>query len=445
MAEPEEKEEKKLQPTCTTEDTGPCKLKVRVEISAEKVKEHIEDKYRELGETVVVPGFRKGQAPRKLLERKFGKALLDEAKAHLLSQSFDEVREEKKLEPVGEPEIDVEKLQVEDGKPFAYEMTLEVRPTLDIKNYTGVKVKKPAVKVEEKEVESVLKRFREAKAELVPAEDKTARLDDHIIADITFLVDDQAVETSENQELAVTPRIEFFNLPMPEYHKVLEGKKVGDTVDHPVKLPDNFILKPHAGKDAVIRTAIKSVKRRQLPELDAEFAKGFDMDSVEELQEDVRKRITREKEQDIREKMADEIIETLIKTNDFPMPEGLVKSGSEETLARMHVDMAMRGAQEDEIKQALEKEQDASREGMTKALKTHFILEHIAQAERIFVTEDQVEERITQIASQHGRMPEEMREYLEREGLLTQLRRRMREEQVRDLLLSKAVIEEEAK
>src|ERR1041384_2128615 len=169
-------DEKKLEPKVEIQEVGPCKHKLKVEIAADRVKERIEHKYHELAESVELPGFRKGNAPRAILERKFGKALLDDLKFELLSASFEEIKETQKLEPVGEPDVaEVEKLAIEAGKPFAYDVTIEVRPTIEVKSYEGLKVTKPSIAVEEKDIEAVMKSFLESKAELVPAEDGVAR------------------------------------------------------------------------------------------------------------------------------------------------------------------------------------------------------------------------------------------------------------------------------
>lgn len=443
MPDAAETEEKKLAPKYAIEEVGPCKLKLKIEVGADKVKEHIDGKYKELSDSVALPGFRKGHAPRGLLERKFGKAVLDDLKFELLNHCFEEIKEEKKLEPVGEPEIDVEKLAVVEGQPFNFEMTVEVRPTFDVKSYEGIKVKKPAVTVDEKDVEAVLHNFQKAKAELVPVEDGVARPKDQMVADFRLVVDGKEIDTAENNALFLTEDISFYGLTLKDFHAEIEGKKVGDVIDYKVKLPDTYPDKKFAGKDAVIRTALKGVKREKLPEINAEFAKSFDMDSVDELKEYVKKRIEREKAAEARAAMAEEIVQELLQANDFAMPEGLVTAGADEALRRLHVNLAVRGVPEEEIHKAVETEKNASREGMAKALKAHFILENIAQKEKIFVTEDQVEERIGQMASQYGKWPHEMKAYLEEQGLLSQLRRQMREDLVREFLLSKAVIEEE--
>lgn len=436
-------EKKKLSPKFEVSDAGPCKLKIAVEVSADKVKELIDDKYRELSESVALPGFRKGHAPRNLLERKFGKALLDDLKFELLNHSFEEIKEERKLEPVGEPDIEVEKLAVEEGKPFAFDLTIEVRPTFELKGYEGIKVRKPAIVVPDTEVEAVLRGYQESKAELVPVDDGVAQEHHQIIADFLLKVGDKTIDQAENQALFLDPDITFYGVKLPDFHTSVAGHKAGDSVDVKVTLPADFADAANAGKEADLRVSLKSVKKKQLPEINAEFLKSFDMDTLEEFQEWIRKRIVRDKESQAQGAMSDQIVEELIRINDFPMPEGLVVSGTEESMRRLHLDLAMKGMAEEEIARTVETERGQSRGSMEKALRAHFILDHIAQKEKIFVTEDQVEEKIQQLASQFGKWPHEMKAYLEQQGLVAQLRRRMREELVREYLLSKAVIEEE--
>lgn len=445
MTEAAETQEKKLSPRVESQEVGPCKLKLRIEVGADRVKELIDDKYRELNESVALPGFRKGHAPRGLLERKSGKALLEDLKLELIHRAFDEAKEERKLEPVGDPQVqDGEKLAVEEGKPFAYEIVLEVRPTFEVKNYEGIRVKRPRIAVQDAEVEEALAGFRESKAELVPAEDGVARADDQVIADLVLTSEGKEIDRAENNDFILGPDIFFYGKPLPDFHKALLGKKPGDEAEYRLTLPDDFIPKVYAGKEAVVRAIVKGVKRKRLPPLDDEFArKHFDMDNLEELRRDVRRRLEREKEAQARERMAAQIVEEIVKANDFPMPEGLIEAGAEEALRRMHLEMALRGASEEEIARSLEREKGRSREQMARALKEHFILENLARKEKIFVTEDQVEERVTQLAARHGRWPHEMRAYLEEQGLMAPLRRRMREDLVREFLLSKAVIEEE--
>lgn len=442
MAETTDTEEKKLEPRHEIDQIGPCRLKLKIEVSKEKIQERIDHKYKELSESVALAGFRKGHAPRNLLERKFGKAMLDDLRLEIISTAFEEVKEERKLEPLGEPDIDIEKYVVREGEPFSYEITLEVRPTFELKEYAGLKVKKPKVEATEADVERVLKNFQELKAELVARPDQPAEAGDQIVADFQLAVDGKVIDSAENNALFLTESISFYNQAVPDFYKQVLGKKVGETLEYPLGLPASFHDKAYAGKPATIRATLKSVKRKELPVLDDAFAKTFDMDSSSEFRENIRKRVLNEKDQAAREAMAEELTRQLVDLHDFALPEGIIQSGAEEALKRLRLYLAQQGVSPEEIQKRVDAHKMESREGMMRSLKAHFILEQIAQKEKIFVTEDQIEDRIAQMASQYGKWPHEMKAYLEEHGLMPQLRRQMREEQVREFLLSKANMEE---
>lgn len=437
---PATEEKKKLDPKADISEVGPCKLKVRVEVEAPKVHERVEEKYRELAQSAELPGFRKGHAPRALLERKYGKAVLEDLKFELLNASFEEVKESKQLEPLGEPDIDVEKVELRDGAPLVYEITVEVKPKIEVKRYAGLTVKKVEPAITDADLDEELKDLREERAELVP-HDGPAEMEDQVICDFELRVDGAVKQQVENNALLLNERISFHGAELPEFHKALAGKKQGETVEYPLTLPDDHPDKTLAGKKGTITAKIKSVKRRRLPDLDAAFAKTFDMDSIDELKEDLRKHLLRQKEREGRAAQAEQILEQILKENDFPLPEGLVAANTREAEARLRTQLLMRGAKEEEIEEALKKHAGESREAMIRNLKERFILEHVAQKEKIFVTEEEIDERIQAMASQAGRHPHEMRAYLEEHEMLAPLRRSMREEAAREFLISKAKVE----
>ena len=433
-------EKKKLEPKAEIAEVGPCKLKIKIEVAGAKVHERVEDEYKKLAQSAELPGFRKGHAPRPILERKFGKALLDDLKFELLSGSFEEVKESHKLEPLGEPDVDVEKVEVKDNAPFSYEVTIEVKPKIDVKNYAGLKVKKAEAKVADADVEEHLKDLREEHAELVPT-DEAAAAGDQVIADFELRVDTGVKEKAENVALFLNDKIAFHGVELPEFYKALAGKKAGDAVDYPLMLADDHADKALAGKKAQIAAKIKAVKRRRLPELDAAFAKTFDMDSIDELKEDLRKHLQREKEREVSAGQVQQIMDEILKANDFPLPEGLIAASTKEAQERARNELLMRGAKEEDVDAAVAKHEAESREALVRQLKERFVLEEIAKREKIFVTEDEVDARLQAMASQAGRHPHELREMFEEREMMSSFRRSMREEKVRDFLLSKAVIE----
>jgi len=441
MTDTAEAEEAKLEPKSESSDIGPCKIKLTIEVAAEKVKAKIEAKYKELNEGMVLPGFRKGHAPRHILERKYGKQILDEVKFNLLTKSFEEVKEARKLEPLGEPDLDPEKLAIKEGDAFTYDITIEVRPQLTLKAWVGLSVKKIAAEVSDADLEVQLRELAESRAEWLPVEDGAAKAGDQVVADFELSCEGKRIDNSENNALVLNEDISFYGLQLADFHKALVDKKAGDRVEYGIKLPDTWAEKDKAGKDATIATTIKSLKRKKLPEIDAEFAKAFDMDSVDELKDHWRKRLAREKEQEAQHKMGDAVVELILKENEFPLPEGLIKAGTEEAVARVRTRLILQGKSPEEAAADTQKMSDESRNDVVKAIRERFVLEHIATKEKIYVTEDQVEDRLQKMASSMGKWPHEVRQYLEEQGLMTQLRRNMREEAVREFLVSKAKVE----
>jgi trigger factor len=433
-------EKKKLEPKAEIAEVGPCKLKIKIEIPAAKVHERVEDEYKKLAQTAELPGFRKGHAPRPILERKFGKAVLEDLKFELLSGSFEEVKEEKHIEPLGEPEIDVEKIEVKDNTPFAYEVTIEVKPKIEVKNYSGLKVKKAEASVSDADLEQQLKDLREEHAELTPSEEPAAA-GDQVVGDFELMLDGASKEKAENVALFLNDKIAFHGVELPEFHKALAGKKAGDAVDYPLMLADDHPDKALAGKKAQITAKIKAVKRRRLPELDAAFAKTFDMDSIDELKEDLKKHLLREKEREVKAAQVHQILDQVLKDNDFALPEGLIAASTKEAQERARGELLMRGAKEEDVDAAVAKHEGESRDALIRHLKERFVLEEIAKREKIFVTEDEVDVRIQAMAGQAGRHPHELRSMFEEREMMSSFRRSMREEKVREFLLTKAVVE----
>src|SRR5688572_17396248 len=433
-------EKKKLEPTADISEVGPCKLKIRVEVTAAKVHERVEDEYKKLAQTAELPGFRKGHAPRPILERKFGKAVLDDLKFELLSGSFEEIKESKQLEPLGEPDVDVEKIELKDNAPFTYEVTIEVKPKIEVKTYAGLKTKKAEATVTEADVESHLKDLREEHAELVPVEGEAAA-EDQVIGDFELRVGEDVKEKAGNVALFLNEKIAFHGIELPEFHKTLAGKKSGDTVEYPLMLAEDHPDKALAGQKARITAKVKAVKRRKLPEMDAAFLKTFDMDTLDELKEDIRKHLQREKEREVKSGQVSQILDQILKENDFPLPEGLIAVSTQEAQERARRELMIRGAPPEEIDASLAKHATESRDAMTRHLKERFVLEEIARKEKIFVTEDDVDAKIQSLAGSMGRHPHEVRAMLEENDALASLRRSMREDRVREFLLSKAVVE----
>lgn len=440
MADTASAEEKRLEPTVETEEIGPSKLRMKIRIDAAKVTERIEKKYRELNEKMAIPGFRPGKAPRAILERKYGKSILEEAKFELLNQSYEEAREAKSLEPLGEPEIDVEKIELKSGEPLAYELAVEVKPVIEVKPFEGLTAKQPPVVVADAEIDKALEDMRAERAELVPA-DGAAQAGDHVVADFELIVDGASINKTENGQVVLQSDITFFGRELPDFHEKVVGAKAGDVVEYAMTLPADFHDAKAAGKNGVIRTTVKSVKRRQLPAADAEFAKQFDFDSIDELRADIAKKLKRDKERDARRQVGEELLVQVMKANDFQLPAGYLKGQEEMLEARLVSEHLMKGQSEEQARASAAEELASAKANLEHAIKEELLVESIAKKEKIFVTEDQVDEKLQQIAVSMAQPFDEVRAYFEQQGWLHQMRRSMRTDAVREFLISKAAVE----
>jgi trigger factor len=445
VAETKTEEPKKLEPKVSQTEVGPCKVKLSVEISKEKVQEIIDGKYKELNDNVALPGFRKGHAPRRLLERKFGKSVLDDLKRSLLTDSFDEVKESTKLEPVGEPDIDVDSLAVREGEAFAYEITVEVMPQVEVKDYLGIELAKPPIEVTDAEIDAAVAAVREQRAEWTPlGEDEKARENDQIIGDFVLKHQDRTIDASENVQLELTPNVMLYQRKLEHFSRAIEGRRPGDAAELEVTLPDDHPDKDLAGKSCTLHVSLKSVKRKRLPEVDEKLFKALDVDDLAELRELLSRQVRKGKETDAREALKDQLMDKLLEANTFVVPEALQKAAEERMAERLRANYMMHGVAKERLEEEIQKQGVKVRDLGLKALRGQMILEAIAARERIFVTEGMLEEKIGQMAQLYEVRPDQMRELLEEQDMIPSMRREYRAELTRDFLLQKAKVVEPA-
>jgi trigger factor len=440
-------------------EIGPCKLSVKIEITKDKVKEKLTAKYKEFIDDTVIPGFRKGQAPQSLVERKFGKLIKEDAKMDLMRESYSELLKEKKLSPFSEPVIEAEKITLDENNPLVFEFTIEVNPTIEIgkEKYTKVNAKKVKIEVKEKEIKDALEQLRFTAREYIPAkEGEKIEKNDLVIVDqemrseastgqaesrqASGRSEQTVLSKQENVELIVGQEINIFNKPSAEVASALTGMKAKEIRDFNLTIPADYPKKELAGKLAVLKITLKEHKKLKLPTVNDAWAKEINFDSLEHLKKEMEKRILEEKEHLAQRKIEEEIIEHIVKTNDFPLPETLIEHATEHFHKRQAAVLAYQGTAEADIKTKIEENKTANRETVVNDLKAHFIVEHIAKQEKLFVTEDEVTERINEIASQTHKWPHEIKAYYEKNDMMGQLRSELKEGKVRKFLRENAVL-----
>ncbi len=420
-------------------EIGPCKKLLKVEIPKEKIDDEWQEQLKELCKMADLPGFRKGKAPRSLVERKFGDRLMEDEKQKLVSSTYEEADEKNKLTPVGEPEIS--DVNMELGKPLNFEVTMEVLPTFVIGEYKGLQLKKESVSVTDKDIKTALKTISGQKTQLTIVKDGKVEDDDYIICDCKVKVGRKIVFKDEDLEVMVSGST-VADINVPDLKSSLLDTKSGGKCSIDVQLGDNFSVEQYRNKSAKLEISVKEIKRPVSPEIDDEMAKQMGCDSLAELSEFVSKKLEAEKKRMVDNDMREQIYKNLLEMANFDLPKDVIESQTNKRLHRHQIELLNRGTPLEEIEKDMGNLKNASEESVIKDFKLSLILERIAEKEKIFVTEAEVNQRINTLANMYGTEPSKMRNQLEKIGSIPNLRYQMKESKTVDFLIKEAVIKE---
>jgi len=425
----------------TVSDVGPCKKQLKISVPAADVQTKLEETYKRLQTSAVVNGFRKGHVPRKLIERRFGEEVVEEVKQDILAESTQKALDDEGLKPLGEPSFD--NVEFDTGKDCIFEVTVEIEPTFDLPEYKGIALKKSAVTVTDKDTERGLEGLRRQRARLaLMGEDATVETGDRLVCDWTLTSEGEDV-ASEKDDMIVAGGKRFGETELEEdTAKVLGGAKFGEKRAVAVTFLDTYPIEKWRGKPGELTVTAKEIRRPVLPELNEEFVKAMDFESLDEMKEFVRRSIAQSKEREAAMALEQSLFDRLLEGCPFDLPDGVRKSQASNIMTRQQFRLRQRGMPQEEIDAHLEDLRSASEEAAARNLKIFFILNKIAEKEKIFVTENEVENRIASLANSYRIGTQKMRSRLEADGALSELRAGMREDKVVEFLLKNAKIEE---
>ena len=421
------------------EEVGPCKKLLKIEIPKETIEGEWQKQLREVARMAKVPGFRKGKAPRKLLEKNYGDKIVDDVKRAVVSDSYQQAIEKNKLSPVGDP--DIGDIDLELGKPLKFEITLEVLPTFELGEYKGLQLKRKPVAVTDEDIDKALETISKQKAQLTIVKTGKVKVEDFIICDCEVGINDEVVWSDQELEVMVSGS-HVADINVPDLKDRLVGAKSGDKVSVDVELGDSFSVEQHRNKSAKMEISIKEIKRPKSPKIDDELAKQVGYDTLGELKEFMSKRLEMEKKRMAEGEMQEQISSKLIEMAGFEMPEDMIKHHTNERLHKYQLDLVNKGTPQEEIEKHTEDMKSASEEAVVRDFKMSLVLEHIAEKERIFVTEDDVNRRISEMAGMYGLDAAGMKKQLEKMNSMSNLRHQLRESKTLNLLMKEANIEE---
>ncbi|ADU52306.1 trigger factor [Thermaerobacter marianensis DSM 12885] len=411
-----------------------------VEVEPEAVARALDHAYRHLVHRVQIPGFRKGRAPRFLVERHLGKAALyEEALDHLLPEAYSQAVAETGIEPIDRPELKIETFSEEQGLRFTAEV--EVKPEVDLGDYRSVRVEVPPVHVTAEDVDRELERWRELQATLEPAgEDAVAEKGMVAVLDLAGTLDGEPIPNGQATDYMVelgSGRL------LDGVEEQLVGMRPGEEKDVPVTFPDDHPDERLRGKTATFHIRLKELKRKQLPALDDDFARDVaGVASLQELRQQVEKELTRIAEERARAEVRQQVVQKVVEGARLEVPETLVRRQVEDRIRNLENRLRRQGDDlEGYLKatgQTREQLEASLRPQAVEDVRTDLVLDAVAKAEGIEASDAEVEAELRTLAAAMGQPYAKVRQQFVRSGLVLDVAETVRRRKTIDWLVARA-------
>jgi len=395
-----------------------------VEVEAEKFSAALDKAFKKVVNKVTVPGFRKGKVPRAIFEKRFGvESLYQDAVDILLPEAYSEAVKESGITPVDTPEINIE--QIEKGQPFKFTATVDVKPEVELGEYKGIEVEDQAVFVSEEDVNAELKKMQERHAELVVLEEgEAAQEGDTAIIDFEGFKDGVAFPGGKGENHSLVLGSGSF---IPGFEEQVIGMKKGEEKEINVTFPEEYHSEELAGQPAVFKVKVNDIKRKVLPELDDEFAKDVsEFDTLDELKKDIEATLLKRKEEERKRYIENTVVAKAAEAAQVEIPQGMIRAEVDNMLRDYDLRLRQQGLNLELYYQFTGQTEEQLREQMKADAETRvrnfLVLEAIAKAENLTVTDEEFEEELAKLAEMYQRSVDEIRAIFTANGTLDDLR-----------------------
>ena len=435
-------EKQKLAQTVDIRDVGPCKKHIKVSIDRGDIERLMNEKFKELMPDANVAGFRPGKAPRKLVVKRFEKDVADQVKGELLLASMEQLAEDHEIAPLSRPDFDPFKIEIPKEGPLVYEFEVEVRPEFDLPNYKGLHIKRPVHTFTEAEVADEERRILTPYAQIVPKPEGNAQIGDVIVADGQSKDGSRVLGTFNELTIRVEKRLAFKDGVAEKFGEEVLGASEGDKrVVHITMSPASADVTLH-GKTVEATLDIKEVKKLRMPELTHDFLHHYGVHSEEQFRELILVVLNRRLEYLQRQSARQQIMEAIAVTANWELPHDLLLRQARRAMHRRIMEMRAEGLKDEEIQGRLRVLQQDILASTAIGLKEHFVLQKIAETEKIDIDEDDIDDEINRIADRQGESPRRIRAQLEKEDMMEALAAELIENKTLDVILGSAVYED---
>ena len=436
------------------EDVDSCNKKIKFVVPHQDYKKEVDKYYQKLGRQVKVPGFRKGKVPASLLEKQFGPDVKKEVLSNLISDRLNQAIAEKELRAIGQPHL--LEVNAEEGTDISVSASLEVLPTVDIQDYSGMEMEMKVPRITDEEVDQTIETFRQRKAKTIEITDRPVEENDLIKVDFTSKMGDQPFEGGTAQDQAI--RVGSGQL-IEGLDKGMVGMTIGETREIQVKVPEDYQGKEIAGKDVDFNVTLKGIQVQELPELNDDFARELDTEKKYESLEDMKAKVRVELEsyeRDEAKKSAKKILaDMLAEQNPVELPEGLIKEQvkfmSDQANKKQGKEAAHDHGHDHNHDHDHDHEEEVSpeliekyKEPAVKALREELILDQLSRDLELEVTPEELDQELQNMAQLlgGGGNLQQMKKEWEKNGVLARLHSRMKRDKTLNSALEKVTLKE---
>lgn len=418
-------------------DVGPCRKHLRVTIPRSDLDSFYDVETEELVGTAAVPGFRVGHVPRKLIQKRFRKELADQVRQKLLVSSLEQIAEEHELNPINEPDLDIEAIEIPDEGDFEYEFDIEVRPEFGLPEYKGLQIERPTGDVTDDDVEQRLGQFLEQYGQL-EVRDGAAESGDTLSLSVEFQHNGELLSKINEFDVKLAPSLQFQDAEINEFDKLMSGVKAGDKRDAELTISGEVETLEMRGETVSAQLTVLAVKQLAMPEMDSEFYTRVGVSDDTELRTEIRAVLERQVTYQQRQAVRKQVLEKITESADWDLPEDMVMKQVENALRREILEMQQAGYRADEIRARENELRQKAVTSTRQALKEHFVLDRIAEDQDIEVQPFEIDMELQLMAMQSGESLRRIRARLRRSGMDENLEAQIRERKSVDFILEHA-------
>lgn len=425
----------------TISDVGPCRKRIEVTVVAADVGFIRDQLVNDYTAKAQVPGFRVGRVPRGLVLSRFQQQLADELKQRVLVQSLEQLTQEHNIDPINEPDMDVESIDIPDDGDLNYSFEVEVRPEVSSPDYSKLLIKKPAREVTEADIDKYIARMVLEYGTRAETTDP-AQVGDYVDANINFEHNNRVAREMTGLTVRIQPTLRFQDGELEGFDKLMEGAVAGDVRTGQVTISKESPHIPMRGETLSAKVKVKAVHKFQPATLDAALADRMGFTSLESLREEIKSVLERHVTYRQRQSCRTQLLEQMTEAATWDLPEELVMKQVDNALHREILEMQQAGYTPSEIRAREGSLRQQSVSVTRQAMKEHFVLDKIATDENIEVDQDDLSREITLMAFQSGESPRRVRARLEKSGVIENLEAQIRERKAVDIALERAKFEE---